>query len=436
MKQAVPPGPRSNITKKYFANRVRFFDEVRRDYGPLIYFRIGFVRVYLVTDPADVRTVMTDRGMRKSWITKLLLWPVVGNGLLLSEGELYKRQRRLIQPAFHRQRVEVYGRVAVESALEWSQAKTHGQPVEMGDEMMGLTLDIVGRSLFGSEMGEQARQVARSLDAFYGLVDRVVALGPLAFFLPTPRNFRFLWCLFRLNRFVDQMIRQREREVPRDDFLSMLVHAEEDGHKMSSSQVRSEALTLLLAGHETTAVAMTWIWYLLSQNPDCERRLHRELDEVLEGRPPTVEDMDRLDYTRRVVTESMRLYPPAYLVDRQPSQDFELHGYRIPRGSYVFVSPYLTQREAEFFPDPTRFDPDRWLPEVAAQRPQHSYFPFGVGPRACIGQSFAWMESILVLATLAQTWRAELDPDQVVDTDAKITLRPRYGMKMTLRRRQ
>ena len=161
MKQAVPPGPCSNITKRYFANRVRFFDEVRRDYGPLIYFRIGFLRVYLVTDPADVRAVMTDRGMRKSWITKLLLWPVVGNGLLLSEGELYKRQRRLIQPAFHRKRVEVYGRVAVESALEWSQARTHGQPVEMGDEMMGLTLDIVGRSLFGSEMGEQARHMGQ-----------------------------------------------------------------------------------------------------------------------------------------------------------------------------------------------------------------------------------------------------------------------------------
>lgn len=429
------PGPQESVARRYFANRAHFFDEMRNRYGPITRFKLGFIEAYLVTDPADVWAVMTDRNMRKSTITKFILWPVVGNGLLLSEGELYKRQRRLIQPAFHKKRIEVYGRMAVESALAWSGRKTDGQSLEMGQEMMALTLDIVGRSLFGSEMGEEARQVSRSLDTFYGLVDWVVVLGPLAFLIPHPKMFRFLWNLWKMNRFVDKLITQRKNEGPQDDFLSMLVHAEEDGRTMSHRQVRWEALTLLLAGHETTAVAMTWTWYLLSQNPEVERKLHVELEEVLGGRPPTVEDLDRLDYTRRVLTESMRLYPPAYLVDRQPTRDYDLRGYHVPRGSYIFVSPYATHRDPVLYPDPTRFDPDRWLPEAMAARPKHSYLPFGLGPRACIGQSFAWMESILVLATLAQQWQAVADPTQVVDTDPKITLRPKYGMSMSLRKR-
>ncbi len=430
----VPPGPKA-VRKPYFANRAVFLKEVSDEFGPLSSFRVAYFRIYLVTAPDDVRAVMTDRGMRKSFVTKLLLGPVTGNGLLLSEGELYRRQRRLIQPAFHRKRVEVYGQMSVQCALDWSERKSDGELVEMEREMMRLTLDIVGRSLFGSNVESKAPEIARALESFYGLVDWIVALGPLAFVLWHPKMFKFLWHLFLLRRFVDKLIRECQVQGPSEDLLSRLVYAQEQGKGMSRRQVRSEALTLLLAGHETTAVSMTWTWYLLSQNPDCEAMLHRELDEVLDGRPPTVEDIEKLDYTRRVLTESLRLYPPVYLVDRQPSEDFELRGYKIPRGSYIFVSPYVTHRDPGIYTDPSRFDPDRWLPEVAEMRPTYSYFPFGVGPRACIGQSFAWMESILVLATLAQTWVARLDPAQQIDTDPKITLRPRYGMRMSLHRR-
>lgn len=430
-----PPGPRKSVVKRYFANRARFFDELRSQYGPVVHFKVGLFHITLVTDPEDVRQVLTDRGSRKTFITKMLLWPVIGNGLLISEDEFYLRQRRLIQPAFHRKRLEIYGRVATEASLAWRETLRPGSEIEMEKEMMGLTLDVVGRSLFGSEMGDEAQRIARALDAFYGLVDWVVALGPLAFLIPNPRSFRFLWRLLQLRRFVDRLIQERRDSEPKDDLLSMLLAAQEDGQKMSHSQVRGEALTLLLAGHETTAVAMTWTWYLLSQHPQAQERLHRELDEVLQGRPPTTADMDRLPYTRRVLTESMRLYPPAYMMDRHPSEDIFIRGYRVPRGSYVFVSPYATHRDPHLYAEPEKFDPDRWLPEREQELPRFAYFPFGAGPRACIGQSFAWLEAGLALATVAQKWKFKLCPDQLVDTNPKITLRPRYGMRMTVEER-
>lgn len=429
-----PPGPTHDVFRRYFANRADFLDQARRDYGPIVYFRVGIFRIYLISEPADVKQLMTDRGVRKSWLTKLLLWPVIGKGLLVSEGDLYKRQRRLIQPAFHRKRVQTYGKVAVEASESWCSQLSEG-PIEMEGEMMGLTLDVVGRSLFGSSMGPEAQRIARSLDSFYDLFDWAIALGPLALILPHPKSLRFLWHLFRLRRFVDNLIEERRCQEPQDDLLSMLIQAQEDGQGMSPSQIRSEALTLLLAGHETTAVSLTWTWYLLSQNPHCEAQLHDEIDRVLEGRPPTIEDLPKLEYTRRVLSESMRLYPPAYLIDRNPSQDLEIRGYTVPKGSFAFVSPYVSHRNEKYFPEPTKFDPDRWLPECVESRPQYSYFPFGVGPRACIGQSFAWMEAILGLATVARQWRFRLDPGQRIDTNPKITLRPRYGMKMHAHRR-
>lgn len=429
------PGPSHSVVKPYFENRARFFDEMRSRYGPVVHFKIGLFHITLVTDPEDIRQVLTDRGSRKTFITKLLLWPVIGNGLLISEGDFYLRQRRLIQPAFHRKRLAIYGRVATEAAVTWRETLRDGSEIEMEKEMMGLTLDVVGRSLFGSEMGHEAQRIARALDAFYGLVDWVVALGPLAFLIPNPRSLRFFWCLIQLRHFVERLIKERRDSEPQDDLLSMLLGAQEDGRRMSHSQVRGEALTLLLAGHETTAVAMTWTWYLLSQHPEIEARLHHELDTVLEGRPPNMEDLESLPYTKQVLAESMRLYPPAYMLDRHPSEDIFIRGYRVPRGSYIFVSPYATHRDPALYADPERFDPDRWLPEREQELPRFAYLPFGVGPRACIGQSFAWIEASLALATVAQQWRFELCPGQVVDTNPKVTLRPRYGMRMTARRR-
>lgn len=433
---ARPPGPTSGIIKPYFANRAVFFDQVGRQFGPLVYFKMGFLHIYLVTDPDDVRQVMTNRANRKTWITKLVLGPVTGNGLLLSHGKLYNRQRRLIQPMFGRKRIQLYSRFAVKSSQDWSRRLAEGAIVEMESEMMALTLDAVGKSLFGETVGQRGRRVAKALRSFYATVDWVVVLGPLAYLIPHPKILRFYWNLFWLRRFMDQLIEKRRKEQPRDDLLSLLIQAEEDGKKMSRIQVRTEALTLLLAGHETTAVSLTWTWYLLSQNPDCEAKLHHEVDRVLQARIPTADDVDKLVYTKRVLLESLRLYPPAYLLDRNPTEDLDIRGYCIPKGSFIITSPYATHRIPEQYRDPERFDPDRWLPERMKTRSKHAYFPFGMGPRACLGQSFAWMESILTVATIAREWRFTLDPAQTVETDPKVTLRPRYGMRMKARSRQ
>lgn len=427
--RALPPGPRSgfDLARRYFANRAVFLQSLSQEYGDIVFFRLGFFRVYLLTDPDDVRQVLVDRASRKTGITRLLLMPLLGNGLLVSEGEFYKKQRRLVQPAFHQRRMEGYADIVTACAANW---RPQAGILDLDREMMALALDIAGRTLFGSQVGEEAEKIATWLSTFYAAVDRIVLLGPLAFILPHPGTLRLFFDMIRLHRLVGRLIDQRKRQEPRPDFLQMLIDAEEDGGRMSRTQVRSEALTLLLAGHETTAVALTWAGYLLSQNPECEARLVAEL-QGLEGRPPRWEDLERLVYTRHVVTETLRLYPPAYLLDRHPGDELTVRGYAIPPGSYLFLSPYVTHRDPRFFPEPERFRPERW--EETPRPP--AYFPFGMGPRACIGQSFAWMETVLALASIYQRYHFELHPDTVVDVDPKITLRPRHGMRMVVRTR-
>jgi cytochrome P450 len=306
--------------------------------------------------------------------------------------------------------------------------------------MSTLTLAIVGKTLFDTDIEQEASEVGHALTTAMQLFDRFMnPLGEVLNRLPTPGTLRMNAAMRRLDEIVYGIIALR-RADGRDhaDLLSMLLHAQDvegDGGIMTDCQVRDEAMTLFLAGHETTAVALSWTWYLLSQNPDVEQRLHQELNTVLQDRPPSFADVPRLQYTELVFSEAMRLYPPAWIIGRRAVTDYSVQGYTVPAGSVVIMSQYLVHRDPRWWPDPERFDPDRWTPEAKASRPRFAYFPFGGGPRICVGEPFAWMEGVLLLATLAQHWRLRLTSDARIDTLPRITLRPKYGMGMVLEKR-
>jgi cytochrome P450 len=319
---------------------------------------------------------------------------------------------------------------------------TDGETLDMSQEMMRLTLGIVGKTLFDADVESEAQEIRESLNTLMELFNAMLLpFSELLEKLPLPQNRRFQTAKDRLDATIYRMIDERRRTgEDRGDLLSMLLLAQDeegDGKGMTDQQVRDESLTIFLAGHETTANALTWTWYLLSQHPDVEAKLHEELDRVLKGkRLPTFEDVPSLRYTEMIFAESMRLYPPAWAIGRLAVSDCEIGGYVIPTGSLVLLSPYVMHRDERFYPDPTRFDPERWMPEARESRPTYSYFPFGGGARRCIGEGFAWMEGILLIATLAREWRMRLVPNHPVEVRPVITLRPKHGMRMTVVKRQ
>ncbi|HEX8117997.1 MAG TPA: cytochrome P450, partial [Pyrinomonadaceae bacterium] len=390
-----------------------------------------YIKDVLVTHNASF---MKGRGLQRA---KRLL----GEGLLTSEPPLHRRQRRLAQPAFHKQRINAYASLMVDYALRLERERWRdGRTLDVAQEMMHLALTIVGRTLFGTETEAEAEEVRAALSASMASFGQfMMPFAELLSRLPLPANRRFERSRARLDRIIYRIIDERRASgEDRGDLLSMLLRAQDEeggGGGMSDEQLRDEAMTIFLAGHETTANALAWTWYLLAQNPSAEAKLHEELDGVLRGRPPAAEDLPRLRYTEMVVSESMRLYPPAWILGRRALEDYEVGGYLIPKGSLVILSPYVMQRDARFFPDPERFDPERWTAEAKAARPQFAYFPFGGGPRRCIGEGFAWMEGVLVVATLARRWRLRLAPGQRVGPQPGVTLRPRGRLPMTPERR-
>jgi cytochrome P450 len=421
-----------------------FLLSLQREQGDVARGRLGYLRVHLIAHPDHVRDVLVthQRAFMKGHVlqrAKMLL----GEGLLTSEGDFHLRQRRLVQPAFHRQRIAAYAHQMVARAWITSDRWGDGQTVDMDREMMALTLAIVARTLFDADVDAEADEIGGALTEVLRLFQTVFIPGMHLFDrLPLPHTRRFARARGRLDATIYRLIAERRAErargEERGDLLSMMLAAQDaegDGGSMTDEQLRDEAMTLFLAGHETTSNALTWTWYLLSQHPAVERRLHDEVDRVLGIRRATADDLASLPYTRMVLTESMRLYPPAYAIGRKTLEDYEVAGVVIPRGTLVVVSPLVTQRDARWFPDPERFDPERWTPEAQAARPKFSYFPFGGGTRMCIGDQFAWTEGMLLLATLAQRWRAELAAGQRVAMKPMITLRPRYGMRMVVRRR-
>jgi cytochrome P450 len=397
-------------------------------------------QLFLVNEPQLIRDVLVthnrnftkSRGLERS--RRLL-----GQGLLTSEGAMHLRQRRLMQPAFHRDRIAGYGDLMVGYADRMRQGWRGGATLDIARQMNRLTLSIVGKTLFDVDVEQQAAAVGEALTAVMeSFWMMMLPFADVLERLPVPRLRRARMARARLDAIIYRMIADR-RTSGRDhgDLLSMLLTAqdEDEGGGMTDQQVRDEAMTIFLAGHETTANALTWTWYLLSQYPDVEATLHAEVDRVLQGRLPTIKDLASLSYVERVVTESMRLYPPAWIIGRRAIAEYQLGQYVAPPRSILVMSPYIMQRDPRFYADAERFDPDRWTPEFRAALPKFAYFPFGGGPRQCIGESFAWMELILLVATIAQQYRLRLVPGHPVEPQPLITLRARHGMRMTIEQR-
>jgi cytochrome P450 len=445
-----PPGPGRATARArllgYLAFRrdpLSYLTRLAREHGDIVYFNVGARRAYLLNHPDLVRDVLVNhqdhfhkgRALQRS---KRLL----GEGLLTSEGEHHRRQRRLAQPAFHKKRIESYGDVMVAYTARHTARWRDGDDVDIAREMMRLTLAIVGKTLFNADVEEDADRIAGALTEIMELFNMLVL--PYSEYLeklPLPQTRRFERARAKLDSIIYRIVEERRRD-PSDagDLLSMLLAArdvEGDQSGMTDQQIRDEVMTLTLAGHETTANALSWTWYLLAQHPEVERRLHAELDEVLDQgrRLPTVEDLPRLRYTEMILSESMRLYPPAWAVGRLAIKDYEVRGYAVPAGSLVLVSQYVMHRDARFFAEPERFEPARWTPEAKEARPAYSYFPFGGGARRCVGEGFAWMEGVLLVATIASRWRMRLDSGRRVETYPRITLRPRRGVRVALESR-
>ena len=447
-----PPGLRMNLPfylfRKFFkpGNPILLFEHLRR-FGRAAHYRILFNDVVLLNDPADIREVLIDKAAsfgkdRTQKRMKILL----GEGLITSDGETHKRARRIAAPAFHRQRIQRYGEqiVALSGALstQWEA----GTVVDVSAAMMRLALQITARTLFDTEVTPEIHVINDQVNVIMDLYNYLVAMPRAELLLnsPLPQMRRFRRAKATLDAAVDSMIRAHRSEArtgevsslaQRGDLLSMLLLSrdeEGDGLKLNDEELRDQVLTLFLAGFETVANALAWTWLLLGQNPLAESRLHDELDAVLAGRVPTNEDIPRLEYTDMVLSESMRLYPPAWAMGREVLEDVAIGPYRLRKGTMVFFSQYIVHRDPRWFPHPERFMPERFTMEAKAARPRFAYFPFGGGGRQCIGESFAWMEAILALATIAQRWRLALVPGQTIEPQPKITLRPKDGIRMVL----
>jgi cytochrome P450 len=404
--------------REFHTEAFDFLLRAAQEHGDIVRFYLGPREVYLINRPELIRDVLVTHS--QNFIKgpgQQLIKPFLGEGLLLSEGEYHLRQRRLSQPAFHKKRIHEYARIMVDNAADARDRWADGQTLNVSDEMTRLTMSIVTKALFGKEVEPETVTVAQALliQHFQGITR---PLPRLMSRLPLPSNFRTRRTLRRLNEIIYRIIDERRKEgEDRGDFLSMLIAAtddEGDGTGMTDEQVRDELVTILVAGHETVSSALPWTWYLLAQHPVIEARLHDEIDSVLQGRLPTADDYPRLPFVAMVFSESMRLYPPIWAFSRQAINDYKLDQYTVPAGGLITISPYVTHHDARFYPDPFKFDPDRWTPELKAARPKFAFFPFGGGPRQCIGDGFAWMEAILLIATFAQKWRLRLVPGQTV----------------------
>jgi cytochrome P450 len=409
-------------------------------YGDILYFKALGRAFYLFNDPECIQQILVTR--QRSFHKGPTLdraRELVGDGLLTSEDELHLRQRRMIQPMFHRQRIAGYADTMVSLAEHVMEGWQDGVTLNLYAEMTHLTLLIVTKTLFDTDMENDSDEIGHVIPtviaSFTGNLD---PLAEIRMRLPLPSTRRLLDAKKRLYATIETMIAERRATGDRGDLLSMLIAAQDDqdeNRRMSDKQVRDEALTLFLAGHETTASTLTFSLYLLSQNPEAARLLRDEIERVLAGRNPTYADLENLPYTRMVLSESIRLYPPAWAIARLAMEDVEIGGYPVPKNAILLFSPWIVHHNQHYYPEPLKFDPRRWTPENVAARPRMAYFPFGAGARVCMGEPFAWMEGTLLLATIAQKWEMRLDPGFPVELLAGITLKPKHGIRMQLTRR-
>ena len=419
--------------------------DAARQYGDIVHFGRGSYSFYFVVHPDYVKHVLQDntRNYPKKNRFNDMLKPLTGEGLLTSDGEVWRRRRRMSQPAFHRERIDGFAKGMTDATqamlARWVPFAEHGHALDVGREMQRVTLSIVGRALFSADISADSDEMGRAVTTIFEHFNhRFRHLLSVPESVPTPRNRRFHTAIATVDRVSYRLIAEhRQAGTDSGDLLSMLIAArdEETGEGLSDLQIRDEVGTFLGAGHETTAVTLAWVWYLLSKYPDVERQVHAEVAEVLQGRTPRVADIPRLSYTKMVIQETMRLYPPAWGMSRGIVNDDEIDGYPIPAGALMVLSPYVTHRHPAFWDNPEGFEPERFTPERIAERPRYAYFPFGGGPRQCIGNEFALMEAQLIIAMVIQKYRLQLVPGQHIEPDPIFTLRPSTSVSMTLHAR-
>jgi len=441
-KNSLPPGPGGSTFAFLFGDRRRdplaFFTKLARDYGDVSQLRLLNFRTLFINHPDDIEDVLVNKARKfeKGRVMKANM-RLFGEGLLTSEGDFWLRQRRLAQPAFHRARVAAYGTTMVEYAERAMRGWKSGEVRDIHEDMMEITLQIVGKTLFNAELTRDAKEVGETMEVLLKLAADFGKSILIPLWVPTPRNLRARMGIRRIEKIIYRIIAQKRAEASdTGDLLSMLLAVQdEDGSRMTDKQLRDETITLFLAGHETTANALSWTIWLLAQNPAAEKKFFEELAGVLKGRAPSVEDMPKLTYTANILTESMRLYPPAWGMARLVKEEVEVAGYKLAPGAGVACAQWVVHRDARWFEEPKRFLPARWEGDLTKRLPRFAYFPFGSGPRQCIGNSFALMEATLILATIAQKFRFKLVEGHPVKPLASITLRPRHGIRATLEAR-
>lgn len=444
----IPPGPRGNplwgSMRDFQRDSLAFIRDVTV-YGDVVRYRMATMWWYQINHPDGVRRILQEnnRNYPKSSLTHSILKPLIGEGLFTSEGETWLRQRRLMQPSFHRRSITAFGALMSETTLamldRWEPKAASGATVDVSAEMTRLALDVVTAALFHAHLGDEPEVIARAIGV---LVEEVNYRYQVPFYppmsVPTARNRRLKAARETLDRAVYRIIEERRRDGGGEDLLSLLMHArdEETGEVMSDRQLRDEVITLLIAGHETTANTLSWSFYLLASHPEAERRLREESEGALgtgaARRPPSLADLSLLPFARMVLDEAMRLYPPAWITDRQATSEDSVSGHRIPAGTTVVICPYVLHRHPDLWTQPDAFDPYRFSPERSAGRPRYAYFPFGGGPRQCIGRDMALAEAHLILTTVTQRFRLRLAGGAPVVPQPLVTLRPRDGLPMIL----
>ncbi|MGZ3710037.1 MAG: cytochrome P450 [Bdellovibrionota bacterium] len=438
------PGPPARFLVGNLPDRkkapLRFFFDLYQSYGPVVRFKIGPKTAYLLNHPDYVRHVLQDnvKNYPKGPFYKKAE-VVLGKGIVTSEGDTWRRNRKLMQPAFHRTSLQQMSVDLVDCVRQtserWENFARRGEPIDVLQEMMRLTISTASRCMFGLDIRERADDLSGAVNLLATELNAraLSLLSPLTEKLPLPRNIRFNRALRELDSTVYRMIDENRREgATGGNLISMLLQArdEDNGEGMSDKQIRDEVVTSLIAGYETTAISLAWTWYFLSLNPELRKRMEKEVEDALGDRHPSFADLDQLTYTRRVYEESLRLYPPPWVLPREPVERDVIGGYEIEAGSIVILSSFLTHRTAEYWPNPDVFDPDRFAPENSVGRSKFAYFPFSWGPRQCIGLHFAMMEAVLTLSTLSRRFRLELMPEYPVEPEDNVLLRPKNGIRM------
>ncbi|HEV2418694.1 MAG TPA: cytochrome P450 [Terriglobia bacterium] len=441
--QLIPPGPKGHFLlgslPEIRKDELDFLTRIVREHGDVVRVKVVNIPAYVISRPDLIEYVLITN--QKNFIKSVYLTEskaLFGEGILTSDGSFWRRQRRMLQPAFHRDRVAVYCRSMVKHAARMLDGWRDGETRDIHRDMMQVTMEIIAHVLFGENISGETQAIGEALGVFFEQFDERFGLYSIPEWLPTPGNLRYRKAMRQLNEKVNAII-HKKRALRQDngDILSALFEArDENGEGMTETQVRDEMMTLFFTGHETTALALSWAWYLLGQNPRAAEKLEAEVDMVLGGREPTYEDLPRLPYTEMVFKESIRLYPPAYAVVRAAVEDCEIGGYHIRAKSTIAMFPYVTQRDPRTFDRPEEFIPERWENDFQKTLPRCAYFPFGAGPRLCIGDGFAKAEVPLLLAAIAQKYHIELAPDHPVLLSPSLTLRPRKGIKVVIHKRK